>query len=35
MLYDDKCKGAEAYENLAKEFLSKQGVWDRWVKNLD
>lgn len=26
MLYDDKCKGAEAYENLAKEFLSKQGV---------
>lgn len=25
-LYDDKCKGAEAYENLAKEFLSKQGV---------
>lgn len=26
MLYDDKCKGAEAYENLTKEFLSKQGV---------
>lgn len=26
MLYDDKCKGAEAYESLAKEFLSKQGA---------
>lgn len=26
MLYDDKCKGADAYEKLAKEFLSKQGV---------
>lgn len=24
MLYDDKCKGAECYENLAKEFLSRQ-----------
>lgn len=24
MLYDDKCKGAEAFEKLAKEFLSKQ-----------
>jgi chromosome partitioning protein len=24
MLYDDKCKGAEAYENLTKEFLSRQ-----------
>lgn len=23
-LYDDKCKGAECYENLAKEFLSRQ-----------
>lgn len=27
MLYDDKCKGAEAYERLADEFLSKQGAW--------
>ncbi|MGY0373832.1 ParA family protein [Clostridium sp. JNZ J1-5] len=26
MLYDDKCRGSEAYENLAKEFLEKQGV---------
>lgn len=26
MLYDDKCRGAEAYEKLAKEFLEKQGV---------
>lgn len=25
MLYDDKCKGAEAYEELTKEFLSRQG----------
>lgn len=25
MLYDDKCKGAESYENLAKEFLRRQG----------
>ncbi|QGU96746.1 AAA family ATPase [Clostridium bovifaecis] len=25
MLYDDKCKGAEAYEDLAKEFLKNQG----------
>lgn len=24
MLYDDKCKGAEAFEKLAREFLSKQ-----------
>lgn len=24
MLYDDKCRGAEAYENLTKEFLSRQ-----------
>lgn len=24
MLYDDKCKGAEAYENLTKEFLNRQ-----------
>lgn len=23
-LYDDKCRGAEAYENLAKEFLQRQ-----------
>jgi len=27
MLYDDKCRGAEAYEKLAKEFLKKQGAW--------
>lgn len=26
MLYDDKCKGAEAYEALTNEFLSRQGV---------
>lgn len=26
MLYDNKCKGADAYEKLAKEFLSRQGV---------
>ena len=25
MLYDDKCKGAEAYEDLANEFLKRQG----------
>ncbi|WMJ80082.1 ParA family protein [Clostridium sp. MB40-C1] len=25
MLYDDKCKGAAAYEKLAKEFLKRQG----------
>lgn len=25
MLYDDKCKGAEAYEELANEFLERQG----------
>jgi len=25
MLYDDKCKGAEAYEELAIEFLERQG----------
>lgn len=24
VLYDDKCKGAEAYENLAKEFIKRQ-----------
>lgn len=24
MLYDDKCKGAEAYDNLTKEFLTRQ-----------
>jgi chromosome partitioning protein len=24
MLYDDKCRGAEAYENVTKEFLSNQ-----------
>jgi len=26
MLYDDKCKGAEAYEHLAKEFIERQGA---------
>ena len=25
MLYDDRCKGSEAYEQLAKEFISRQG----------
>ena len=25
MLYDDKCKGAEAYEELANEFFDRQG----------
>jgi chromosome partitioning protein len=25
MLYDDKCKGADAYEQLANEFLDRQG----------
>lgn len=25
VLYDDKCKGAEAYENLTNEFLKRQG----------
>jgi chromosome partitioning protein len=25
MLYDDKCRGSEAYEQLAKEFISRQG----------
>lgn len=25
MLYDDKCKGAECYENLANEFITRQG----------
>ncbi|MEL7596810.1 MAG: ParA family protein, partial [Clostridiaceae bacterium] len=24
MMYDDKCKGAEAYDNLTKEFLKRQ-----------
>lgn len=24
MLYDDKCRGAESYENLTKEFLARQ-----------
>jgi chromosome partitioning protein len=24
MLYDEKCKGAEAYVNLTKEFLKRQ-----------
>ena len=24
MLYDEKCKGAEAYVNLTKEFLNRQ-----------
>lgn len=27
MLYDDKCKGAEAYESLTKEFLRRQKEW--------
>ncbi|SHH99028.1 ParA family protein [Clostridium grantii] len=26
MLYDEKCKGADAYDNLAEEFLAKQKV---------
>lgn len=26
VLYDDKCKGAEAYESVTREFLKKQGV---------
>lgn len=26
ILYDDKCKGAEAYQDLTKEFLKRQGV---------
>lgn len=26
MLYDDKCKGAECYEQLANEFISRQGT---------
>ena len=26
VLYDDKCKGAKAYENLTNEFLKRQGV---------
>jgi chromosome partitioning protein len=25
MLYDDRCKGSEAYEQLAKEFIARQG----------
>jgi chromosome partitioning protein len=25
MLYDDKCKGSEAYDQLAKEFITRQG----------
>lgn len=24
MLYDEKCKGAESYKSLTKEFLSRQ-----------
>ena len=28
MLYDDRCKGSEAYEQLAKEFISRQGRED-------
>jgi chromosome partitioning protein len=36
MLYDDKCKGAEAYEDLSKEFLKRQKEWNLdWIKNLD
>ncbi len=31
MLYDDKCKGAECYDNLAKEFLKRQKEW--WSLN--
>lgn len=27
MLYDDKCKGAEAYIKLTEEFLSRQRKW--------
>ena len=27
VLYDDKCKGAEAYELLTKEFLNRQKEW--------
>jgi hypothetical protein len=27
MLYDDKCKGAECYDSLAKEFLKRQKEW--------
>lgn len=34
MLYDDKCKGAEAYEELANEFLRRQGDDKIWVRNL-
>ena len=26
VLYDDKCKGAEAYEAVTREFLKRQGV---------
>ncbi|MGL4654987.1 MAG: ParA family protein [Sarcina sp.] len=26
VLYDDKCRGAQAYENLTNEFLKRQGV---------
>ncbi|MGL5616365.1 MAG: ParA family protein [Sarcina sp.] len=26
VLYDDKCKGAEAYESVTREFLKRQGV---------
>jgi len=25
MLYDDKCKGSEAFEALTEEFISRQG----------
>ena len=27
MLYDDKCKGAECYDSLAKEFIKRQKEW--------
>jgi hypothetical protein len=35
MLYDEKCKGAEAYEQLTNEFIERQKGWCRWTKNLD
>jgi hypothetical protein len=27
MLYDEKCKGAEAYEQLTNEFIDRQKGW--------
>ena len=35
MLYDEKCKGADAYKNFTKEFLERQNRWFKWVRNLD